>query len=289
MVTNDLQKAELLMDSLGFIKKFHNKTVVIKYGGHAMQDEAIKESVIKDIVLLKYIGMNPVIVHGGGPEISEMMATYGLKPKFIDGLRVTDEQTMTITEMVLTGKISPSIAAIFNANDVKSVSISGKDSKTIEAVQRSEELGLAGRVKCINPEYIQNLINEDYLPIVSPIGYGPNGQSLNINSDEAAWSLAVALKAHKMILITDVDGVYRDPKNPASLMNFMDVTEVNEAIADGTVSGGMIPKLECCLNAIEGGVDHCQIINGTLPHAIILELFTAEGIGTLVSATNGGH
>lgn len=284
MGLSELQKAEILIDSLGFIKKFHSKTVVIKYGGHAMVDEKIKQSVIRDIVLLKYIGMNPIIVHGGGPEISAMMAQNGLKPKFIDGLRVTDAKTMEITEMILTGKISPSIAAAFNANDVKSVSISGKDSKTIEAMPRSSELGLAGQVTGINPEYLQNLINYGYVPIVSPIGYGPEGQSLNINSDEAAWSIAVALKAEKLILITDVDGVYEDPGKPETLQHFMSAAQVNKAIETGVVSGGMIPKLECCLQAIAGGVKNCQIINGTLPHAIILELFTPDGIGTLISA-----
>lgn len=284
MTLDDLQKAEILIDSLGFIKKFHSKTVVIKYGGHAMVDEEIKQSVIRDIVLLKYIGMNPIIVHGGGPEISEMMVQNGIEPQFIDGLRVTSPKVMEITEMVLTGKISPSIAAAFNANDVKSVSISGKDSKTIEAVQRSEVLGLAGQVAKINPEYLQNLIEDGYVPIVSPIGYGPGGQSLNINSDEAAWQIAVALKAEKLILITDVDGVYEDPQKPESLLHFMSVTEVEAAIRSGMVTGGMIPKLECCLEGVKGGVASCQIINGTLPHAIILELFTPDGIGTLISA-----
>lgn len=284
MTLEDLQKAEILIDSLGFIKKFHSKTVVIKYGGHAMVDEKIKQSVIRDIVLLKYIGMNPIIVHGGGPEISEMMVQNGLKPEFIDGLRVTTPKVMEITEMVLTGKISPSIAAAFNANDVKSVSISGKDSRTIEAVPRNEALGLAGQVEEINPEYLQHLIEDGYVPIVSPIGYGPNGQSLNINSDEAAWRIAVALQAEKLILITDVDGVYEDHNDPDTLLHFMNVTEVEDAIKNGMVSGGMIPKLECCLEGVKGGVASCQIINGTLPHAIILELFTPDGIGTLISA-----
>ncbi|MDO5718628.1 MAG: acetylglutamate kinase [Tissierellia bacterium] len=284
MKIKDETKARILMESLQYIKKFHNKIVVIKYGGHAMVNEELKDSVIKDIVLLKYIGMNPVIVHGGGPEISYYMNLKGLKPEFIDGLRVTTPEIMQIAEMVLTGSISPQIASKFNANDVLSVSISGKDGRSIRAKKRDERLGLVGEVTGINTKYILRLIEDGYLPVVSPIAYGEGGISLNINSDEVARRLAAALGADKLIMITDVNGVMRDYKDPDSLIQRMTISDVEQAVDDGIIWGGMIPKLECCVGAIKGGVRRCHIINGTVPHSILLELFTKVGIGTMITA-----
>lgn len=282
MKIQDDTKAVILMESLHYIKKFHNKIVVIKYGGHAMINEELRESVIKDIVLLKYIGMNPVIVHGGGPEISYFMNLKGLTPEFVDGLRVTTPEVMKIAEMVLTGSISPDIAALFNANDVLSVSISGKDGKSIRAKVKDPKLGLVGEVTRVNTRYILGLIEDGYLPIVSPIAYGENGTSLNVNSDEVARRLAAALGADKLIMITDVNGVMRDYKDPDSLIQRMSVEDVEKAVEDGIIWGGMIPKLECCTGAIKGGVRRCHIINGTVPHSILLELFTKDGIGTMI-------
>lgn len=277
-------RAEILMDSLEYIKKFHNKIVVIKYGGNAMLNEKLKESVIKDIVLMKYIGMNPVIVHGGGPEITQLMQLKGIEPEFIEGLRVTSPETMKIAEMVLTGSISPDIAALFNANDVLSVSISGKDGKSIEAKQKDPLLGLVGEVTKVNSEYVLHLIEEGYLPIVSPIAFGEGGISLNINADDAAMHLASALGAEKLILITDVDGVLSDPQDPSTLISRMSVADVEQAKEEGIITGGMIPKLDCCIGALTAGVADCHIINGTVPHSLISELFTKAGIGTMVTA-----
>ena len=289
MIISADERAEILIDSLGYIKKFHNKIVVIKYGGNAMLNDKLKASVIKDIVLLKYIGMNPVIVHGGGPEITQMMALKGIETKFVNGLRVTTPETMKVAEMVLTGSISPDIASLFNANGVPSVSMSGKDGKTILAKQRDPELGLVGEVTHINTDYILNLIEDGYLPVVSPIAYGEDGMSLNINSDEVAKHLATALSADKLMLITDVDGVLNDPKDPTTLISRLTLSQIKEAISDGIISGGMIPKLDCCTGAIEGGVHRCHIINGTIPHSTIIELFTKDGIGTMVTNEEDIH
>lgn len=289
MESNADYKAQILIDSLGYIKEFHNKTVVIKYGGNAMLNDELKASVIEDIVLLKYIGMNPVIVHGGGPEISELMKAKGIQPEFVDGLRVTTPETMKIAEMVLTGSISPDLSSRFNANGVSSVSVSGKDNKTIEAKQKDVRLGLVGEVTQVNTAYLNQLIQGGYLPVVSPIAYGENGMSLNINSDEVAKHLATALGAEKLILMTDVDGVLEDKDEPFSLIPRMNVAGVQAAVEAGIISGGMIPKLDCCIGAVEKGVRRCHIINGTIPHSLIIELFTKTGIGTMITNDEEGH
>lgn len=289
MESNADYKAQILIDSLGYIKEFHNKTVVIKYGGNAMLNDELKASVIEDIVLLKYIGMNPVIVHGGGPEISELMKAKGIQPEFVDGLRVTTPETMKIAEMVLTGSISPDLSSRFNANGVSSVSVSGKDNKTIEAKQKDVRLGLVGEVTQVNTAYLNQLIQGGYLPVVSPIAYGENGMSLNINSDEVAKHLATALGAEKLILMTDVDGVLEDKDEPFSLIPRMNVAGVQAAVEAGIISGGMIPKLDCCIGAVEKGVRRCHIINGTIPHSLIIELFTKTGIGTMITNDKERH
>ncbi len=283
MYENGDLRAEVLIESMGFIKKFYDKIVVIKYGGHAMVSEELKKSVIRDIVLLRYIGMHPVIVHGGGPMISEIMEERGIVPEYKDGLRVTSPEVMKITEMVLSGYISPDITAHFNADEVKSVSISGKDARFIRAKVKSEDLGLVGEVTRIDTQYILGLINQGYVPVVSPIAYGEGGQSLNINSDTVATKLASALGAEKLILITDVPGVLRDVNDFDSLIKRMTVAEAEDYIEEGIITGGMIPKLECCIGAINGGVRRCHIINGTHPHSILIELFTSRGIGTMVT------
>lgn len=276
------QKAELLINSLKYIKRFHKKIVVIKYGGHAMVDEAIRQSVIQDIVLLKYVGMYPVIVHGGGPAINEMLGLKGIEPEFVDGLRVTSPEIMSVVEMVLSGSIGPDLAAGFNANDTQAVAVSGKDAKMMRAKLKNPDLGLVGEVTRVDTDYIHSLLEADYIPIISPIAYGPDGQSLNINSDEAACVISQALKAYKLILITDVDGVMADPDQADSLISQMDIEDVTQAVRDGIITGGMIPKLNCCVRAVAGGVHKCHIINGTVPHSIIFELFTQTGIGTMV-------
>ncbi|MDO5689816.1 MAG: acetylglutamate kinase [Tissierellia bacterium] len=283
MIVKDQVTAEILIHSLEYIKKFHKKIVVIKYGGHAMVNENLKKSVIRDIVLLKYIGMNPIIVHGGGPDITYYMRLQGLEPTFIDGLRVTTPEVMKVVEMVLTGLISPNIVSLFNANEVPSISLNGKDGRTIQARQRDPKLGLVGEITGINTKYIHTILEQGYVPIVSPVAIGPNGESYNINSDEAAKRLAIALGAEKLILITDVDGVLRDYKDETTHIRRMTISEVKKAIDEGIITGGMIPKLDCCVGAIKGGVRRCHIINGKVLHSIIFELFTKTGIGTMIT------
>ena len=282
-MVNDIKKAEVLIESLGYIKRFHNKVVVIKYGGHAMISPELREQVISDIVWLKYVGMKPVIVHGGGPEINRLLAIKGIDTHFIDDLRVTTPEIMENIEMVLTGSVSPALATLFNANDVPTVSVSGKDNKIIEATIRSESLGLVGQVTQVNTAYLNHVIEGGFLPVISPIAYGPDGQSLTINSDEAACHIARALGAEKMILLTDVSGVYQDFLDPHTLISRLTPSSIKDAITAGFISGGMIPKLECCLSALEGGVEACHIINGTQKHSLILELFTKHGIGTMIT------
>lgn len=284
MELTEAYQAQFLIDSLEYIKKFHNKIVVIKYGGNAMLNTELKAQVIQDIALLKYTGMHPVLVHGGGPEISQFMQLKGIEPQFVDGLRVTTPETMKIAEMVLTGSISPEISSRLNAEDVLSVSVSGKDGKSILAKQKAPELGLVGEVTGVNQQYIFSLIEQGYLPVVSPIAYGEGGISLNINADEVAKHLAIALGAEKLILLTDVDGVLADPQDSRSLISHLSVLEAEQAKRDGTVTGGMIPKLDCCIGAVQGGVTQCHIINGTAPHSLLFELFTKSGVGTMISA-----
>lgn len=289
-IDND-SRVEILLDSLIYIKEFFGDIMVIKYGGHAMQNEALKLNVVRDIVLLKYVGMKPIVVHGGGPEITDLMELKGLKAEFKDGLRVTDEETMKTTEMVLSGSISPQLAALFNANDVKSMSLSGKDNMFMKARIKDEDLGLVGEITDINTNMIFDLLEDDYVPIISPVSYGKGGISLNVNSDEAAKEIAIALGASKLILITDVDGVYKDFEDKSTLMRRMTVSDVKKTKDQGIITGGMIPKLDACVDAVESGVSRSHIINGTSLHALLLELFTKDGIGTMVtpdSAVEGG-
>lgn len=280
----DIEKADILIDSLAYIKDFHQKIVVIKYGGHAMVSEEIRQRVISDIAWLSYVGMKPIIVHGGGPEINRMLELQAVEPQFINGLRVTSSDVMRTVEMVLTGLISPNLTTMLNEEGIAAISISGKDNKVMEAVKKDEALGLVGEVTKVNTEYLHQMLADNILPVISPIAYGPQGESLNINSDEAAAAIASALKAEKMIYLTDINGIYEDPADPTSLYSEMSAEQIQIAIENEVITGGMIPKVENCLNAIQSGVHSCQIIDGTIPHAIILELFTKNGIGTMITA-----
>lgn len=228
--------------------------------------------------------MKPIIVHGGGPEINRMLEMQGVEPHFINGLRVTSSDVMRTVEMVLTGLISPNLTTMLNEEGVSSVSVSGKDNKVMEAVKKDESLGLVGQVTNVNTDYLNQMLDDNMLPVISPIAYGPKGESLNINSDEAAAAIASALKAEKMIYLTDINGIYEDPADPSTLYSVMSADQIQEAIENKIITGGMIPKVENCLGAIQSGVHSCQIIDGTIPHAIILELFTKNGIGTMITA-----
>ncbi len=283
MKLSPCEKANVLIESLPYIKSFHNETVVIKYGGNAMVNEKLKHSVIKDIILMKFVGINPVVVHGGGPEITNMMDKLGKESKFVDGLRVTDEETMEITEMVLSGKINRQIVSRINANNVKSIGISGKDGGTFMAKQKDPKLGLVGEVEKVDTSLINTITDQGYIPVISPIAYGRQGETYNVNADEVAGRLAAELGAKKLILITDVKGVMKDQNDGSTVISHIKTEEIDEYIGEGTISGGMIPKVKCCYDAVNGGVEKAHIIDGRKRHSILLEIFTNEGIGTMIT------
>ena len=294
MMKNAVEKAGILIEALPYIRKFYGKTVVIKYGGHAMVNDNLKQAVINDVILMKLIGINPVIVHGGGPEITEMLKRLDIPSQFVAGCRVTDPATMEIVEMVLVGKINKEIVALINRNGGKAVGLSGKDANLIQAVKKMgravdsegnhslQDIGFVGDVKKINPEIIQTIIGQGYIPVVAPVGVGEEGESYNINADYVAGEVAAALNADKLILLTDVEGIFEDYSDKGSLISELKLGEVEQKIASGVISGGMIPKVECCVQAIEKGVNSTHILDGRIPHSILLEVFTDKGIGTMV-------
>ena len=285
-----MKDIDVLIEALPYIKKFHGKKILIKYGGHAMVDDEAKSSTARDTVLLKYVGMKPLIVHGGGPEISRSMHKLGKEPKFIKGLRVTDEETMEIIEMVLVGKISTEIVSELIKHDGQAISLSGKDSSLIFAHRKGAskideelvDLGLVGEVDCINTDLLEMFLDNSYIPVISPVGIAEDGTSLNLNADTAAGEVASAVGAEKLIILTDVPGVLRDFEDPSSLIPIIRVDEIPQLIEEGVISGGMIPKIETCVRAIENGVESCHIIDGRKKHSLLLEVFTTDGIGTMI-------
>lgn len=284
MIISALEKAEILVEALPYIKKFYGKRVVIKYGGAAMKDCSLKQRVMQDIVLMKYVGMHPIVVHGGGPEINAMLKRLGINSRFIDGLRVTDQETMEVVEMVLGGKVNKEIVSGINASGGRAIGISGKDGGLIEAgaLDPQGKMGFVGKVEHVNPQIIETIIENGYIPVIAPIGIDNRGQSYNINADLVAAAIAVGMKADKLVLLTDVPGLLSDPSNSESLISVLKISEVADYIADGTIAGGMIPKIQCCLEAVAGGVGRTHIIDGRVPHSILLEVFTDEGVGTMV-------
>ena len=285
-----MKDIDVLIEALPYIKRFHDKKILIKYGGHAMVDEEAKSSTARDTVLLKYVGMKPLIVHGGGPEISKSMDKLGKESKFIKGLRVTDEETMEIIEMVLVGKISTEIVSELIKHDGQAISLSGKDSSLIFAHKKAAskideeivDLGLVGEVDCVNTDLLEMFLENDYIPVISPVGISQSGASLNLNADTAAGEVASAIGAEKLIILTDVTGVLRDPSDPSTLIQKIKVDEIPSLIEEGIISGGMIPKIETCVNAINDGVKSCHIIDGRKKHSLLLEIFTTDGIGTMI-------
>jgi len=289
---NPIDKAKVLIEALPYIRRFYNKTVVIKYGGSTMEEEGLKRSFALDVVLLKYIGLNPVIVHGGGPQIGEMLTRLGKKSEFVEGMRVTDKETMDVVEMVLVGKVNKEIVALINQQGGKAVGLSGKDGRLILAkklkLTRSAgkdkdpeiiDIGMVGEVKAIHPGVIESLEKENFIPVIAPVGVGEEGETYNINADLVAGKIASALKAEKLILLTDVEGVMDEKKR---LIPTLDVKQAKELISQKVISSGMIPKVNCCLDALKDGVNKTHIINGTVEHAILLEIFTDVGIGTQI-------
>ncbi len=289
-IANVIERADILLETLPYIRRFYNKTIVIKYGGHAMVDNDLKDKFAQDVVMMKYIGINPVVVHGGGPQIGELLKKFGKESKFIQGMRVTDEETMNIVEMVLVGMVNKEIVGLINRHGGNSVGLSGKDGNLINAEKYylNEEkarhtppeiidIGLVGKVKNINAQLIVSLAHNNFIPVIAPTGIGNNGETYNINADVVAGEVAAALKAEKLLLLTDVPGVLNKNKE---LINTMTNDEALALIDDGTVEGGMFPKIKCCLKALKGGVQKAHIIDGRLKHAVLLEVFTDKGIGT---------
>ncbi|MDO4539797.1 MAG: acetylglutamate kinase [Syntrophomonadaceae bacterium] len=277
------QKAEILIEALPYIKKFHGKRVVIKYGGAAMIDDELKRKVMQDIAVMKYVGMHPIVVHGGGPEINQMLERLQMDTRFVNGLRVTDKPTMEVVEKVLAGKVNKDIVAGINDWGGKEVGISGRDGDLIMAKPANGGgMGLTGEVQRVNPAVIETLIENGYIPVIAPVGTDEQQKSYNINADLVAAAVAVALQAAKLVLLTDVPGLLRDPKDSESLLSVLRIGEFADRIADGTISGGMIPKVECCVEAVTGGVGRTHIIDGRVPHSILLEIFTDQGVGTMV-------
>jgi len=285
-----IERANILVEALPYIRRFYQKTIVVKYGGHAMVAEELKESFAKDVVLMKYIGINPVVVHGGGPQIGEMLRRIGKKSDFCDGMRITDADTMEIVEMVLSGKINKEIAALINRHGGRAVGLSGRDAQLIEArklriVRDTAEdgpaeiidIGLVGEVVRVNIEVLQTLLQSDIIPVIAPIGAGENGETYNINADLVAGAIAGALKADKFLLMTDVPGVLDEE---GKLISSMTVGEAQAAMRDKRLRGGMIPKIQCAIDALEAGTAKVHIVDGRLAHAILLEIFTDAGIGT---------
>jgi acetylglutamate kinase len=285
-----IAKADILLDALPYIRRYSGKTMVIKYGGHAMTDEELKESFAQDIVLLKFVGINPVIVHGGGPQIGQLLDQLGIQSQFVRGMRVTDQQTMDVVEMVLVGKINKEIVSLINRHGGRAVGLSGKDGElilakklTVEAEEAGKrgkvDIGMVGEVRAINPNVIESLDRSDFIPVIAPVGVGERGETFNINADLVAGEVAKALHAEKLILLTDVEGI-RDADGSA--IPTLDMERASHLIRDGVISQGMIPKVECCIEALRGGAKKTHIIDGRVRHAVLLEIFTREGVGTEV-------
>ena len=280
-ITN-AQRAEVLTAALPYIRKYYGKVIVVKYGGNAMINADLKQQVMEDIVLLHLIGVKVVLVHGGGPEITDMLAKVGKESLFVDGLRVTDKETADIVQMVLAGKINKSLVNLLGTKGGKAMGISGMDAHLIEAEVKDERLGFVGRITKVNVEPVNNLLAHDYIPVISTVGCDKQGNVYNINADTAAAYIAGALKAERLISMTDIAGILRDKDDPTSLIPCIDTNEAKNLFEDGTISGGMIPKVECCLEAIEKGVRKVIIMDGRVPHSLLIETLTDEGAGTMV-------
>lgn len=279
-----LSKAEVLIEALPYIQRFNRKIIVVKYGGSAMVDEALKRRVIEDVTLLKLVGFKPIIVHGGGKEISRWVEKTGMEPKFVNGLRVTDEETMEVAEMVL-GKVNKSLVQLVESLGVRAIGISGKDGGLLKVEKKlsdGKDIGFVGEVTEVNADILYDLLEKDFLPIVCPIGMDEAFQTYNINADDAACAIARAMEAEKLAFLTDIEGVYKDPNDPETLISELTVKEAEALMEDGYIGGGMLPKLQNCIDAIENGVSRVHILDGRIPHCLLLEIFTNKGIGTAI-------
>jgi acetylglutamate kinase len=292
-ISSAIEQAAVLIEALPYMQKFYGKTIVIKYGGNAMINNQLKHSVIKDIILMKYIGMKPVVVHGGGPEITGMLKQMGKQSAFVSGLRITDEETVSVAEMVLVGKINTEIVSLINHQGAKAVGLSGKDADLIIAkkhlakVHENDEIkevdiGFVGDIEKINTDILTTLLDNDYIPVIAPVGVSTANETYNINADYVAGEVAGALKAEKLLLLTDTEGIYRDYHDKSTFISTLGFTEAQQMIKSHAIDGGMIPKVESCIRALAGGAVKTHIIDGRQPHSLLLEVFTAKGIGTEV-------
>ena len=279
-----LDKAEVLIEALPYIQRFNRKIIVVKYGGSAMVDEELKARVIQDVTLLKLVGFKPIIVHGGGKEISRWVGKVGMKPEFKNGLRVTDEATMELAEMVL-GKVNKSLVQLVESLGVRAIGISGKDGRLLSVKNKyanGEDIGFVGDVTNVNADILYDLLEKDFLPIICPVGLDDDNNTYNINADDAACAIAKAMKAEKLAFLTDIEGVYKDPQDPSTLISELTVSEAHKLVGDGYIGGGMLPKINNCIEAIESGVSRVHILDGRIPHCLLLEIFTNKGIGTAI-------
>jgi acetylglutamate kinase len=290
-MTNDqTYRAKILIEALPYIRRFNNATIVVKYGGHAMVNEELKRDFALDIILMKYVGLNPIVVHGGGPQIGEFLDKLSIESEFVDGMRVTDKKTMDVVEMVLVGKVNKEIVTLINKNGGQSVGLSGKDGQLITAKKMKYykdkgddkppeiiDMGMVGEITSINNRILKSLIEDQFIPVIAPVGAGKKGETYNINADLVAGHIAASLKARKLILLTDTEGVL---DKEGTLISTLRMKEIQSFVDDGTIKGGMIPKIHCCLEAIKGGVKKAHILDGRKDHAILLEIFTRTGIGT---------
>ena len=283
MAFSHIDRAQILVEALPYIQKYHGKTVVIKYGGNAMVSDDLRHAVMSDIVLLSLVGINVVVVHGGGPEINEMLTKINKESKFVDGLRYTDQETMDIVQQVLCGKVNKNLVATLNRMGGKALGLCGLDGGLFQAVKKDARYGLVGEIQQVNADPVRDVIDKGYIPVVSTVAMGMDSEtSYNINADTAAAKLAVALGAEKLILLTDVRGILRDPKDEDTLIHLVHMSEVPMLIKDGIIKGGMIPKLECCVEAVRSGVTRAHILDGRVPHSILIEILSDQGIGTML-------
>ena len=283
-----LEKAEVLIEALPYIQRFNRKIIVVKYGGSAMVDEALKRQVIQDVTLLKLVGFKPIIVHGGGKEISKWVGKIGMEPQFVNGLRVTDEETMEVAEMVL-GKVNKSLVQLVQELGVRAIGISGKDGgmlKVDKKLSDGKDIGFVGEVKEVNTEIIHDLLEKDFLPIICPIGMDDDYNTYNVNADDAACAIARAMHAEKLAFLTDIEGVYKDPNDKDTLISELTVSEAKALMKEGYIGGGMLPKLQNCVDAIDNGVSRVHILDGRIAHCLLLEIFTNRGIGTAILEDN---
>ena len=280
-----MEKAAILADALPYIREFTGRTVVIKYGGHAMEDPALADLFAQDVVLMRLVGMNPVVVHGGGPQITDLMRRLGKEPEFVDGLRVTDAESVDIVRMALVGKVNREIVGALNQHGSYAVGLSGEDAGLIKVEMRDARLGFVGDVSSIDPSIVHKLVNEELIPVIATVGVDELGQAYNINADTVAGAIALAMHAEKLVYLTDVAGLYADYGDESTLISQTDVDGIADMLATGQADGGMIPKLQSCIEALRGGVRRAHILDGRIPHALLLEFFTREGIGTMIDAT----